>query len=535
MFKVLIIDDEAIIAKGLQTKIDWKRLDCTVVSTAGDGLEGQKLVEELKPDIVISDIIMPGMTGLELSRYIYFNYPSICTIILTAYDDFKYAQQAIKFGVKDYILKPIDKNEIFRAVKNAVHGLKASQSYKSDVSKLQDIVTEVKPIMTSTLLLNIAMNGNSEIEALGPKLQYFDLYIGKVAIMIFELEPEHGKVLNRLHSFALKNAILSTLERYGCKCDLKEKDSQLVALVHFDDGLISSVITGRLKEIGEEVRQHVRDSAGLQVSAGIGKVSGSIYEIHSSYTEALDALAQRFFENKPGIFTVGNVKLPGKPPMEYVDISELVQKAGEGDSQQALCILGKVLEELKASGDARLVLATASDIIRQLNSLIYATSGVVPEKPALDRAEDTHSFYAVSRYVQSAVENACTHMLQKSSGGSGSSKIVRRVEKMIQDHYGDQAFSLQSVANELDLSLSYLSRLFKKELELNFTDYLTEVRIREAQKLLLTTDMKNNQIADKVGFYDVGYFSQVFRKKCGMTPSEYRQTQPASGQKIKHV
>lgn len=531
MFRVLIIDDEAIIAKGLQTKIDWKRLDCTVCSIAGDGLEGQRLVEELKPDIVISDIIMPGMTGLELSRYIYSHYPSIPIIILTAYDDFKYAQQAIKFGVKDYILKPIDKNEIFRAVKDTVTTLKASRSLKSDVNRLQDIVTEVKPIMASTLLLNIALNGNSELEALGAKLQYFDLNIGKVAIMVFQLEPEPGRELNRLHSFALKNAILSTFESSGCKCDLKEQDTLLVALVHFDNGLISSIITGRLQEIGMEVQRHVRETAGLPVSAGIGRVSGSIYEIHSSYIEAREALGQRFFAGKPGVFTMGSSKPQDKPEMEYVDLSELYRRIGEGDATEALSLFRQMFEPVKASGNAKLVLAAASDLLRQLNNMIYASNGVIPERLSLERAEDIHSCESVSRYVEHAIGCVCGQMLHRSASGGGT--IIRRVEKLVRDHYGDKTFSLQSAADKLDLSLSYLSRLFKKERDLKFMDYLTDLRICEAQKLLLNTDMKNSQIADKVGFYDVGYFSQVFRKKCGMTPSEYRQT--ASCQKIKHV
>lgn len=533
MFKVLIIDDESIIAKGLQTKIDWSKLGCTVCGIAGDGLEGQRLVEELKPDIVISDIIMPGITGLELSRYIYYNYPSIFTIILTAYDDFKYAQQAIKFGVKDYILKPIDKNEIFRAVREAVASLKASQTYQSDVNRLQDIVTEVKPIMTSTLLLNIALNGNSEIEALGAKLPYFDLNIGKVAIMVFELEPEQGKELNRLHSFALKNAILTTFEQSGYKCDLKEKDASLTALVHFNDGLISSVITGRLKDIGSDVQRQLLESAGLLVSAGIGKVSRSIYEIHDSYREAREALRMRFFENKAGVFVVETGQQQTRPKLEYMNLSELYQKAGEGDVEQTLQTFRSLFQSLKQTGDMKAVLSTASDIIRHLNGLIYANNGAVPEKRVLERAEDLHSFEAVCRYVERALEYACNQMAQKTA--SGGSTIICRVEKLVREHYGDKSFSLQSAADELDLSLSYLSRLFKKERELKFMDYLTDVRICEAQKLLLMTDMKNSQIADKVGFYDMGYFSQVFRKKCGMTPSEYRQTASGSGQKIKHV
>lgn len=530
MFKVLIIDDEVIIAKGLQAKTDWKKLGCIVCSIARDGLEGQRLVDELKPDIVISDIIMPGMTGLELSQYIHSNYPSIVTIILTAYDDFKFAQQAIRFGVKEYILKPIDKNEIFRAVKDAVVRLKASQSLKYDVNRLQEMVTEVKPIMTSTILLNIALNGNSEIEALGKKLQYFDLNIGKVAMMLFELEPEHGKEINRLHGFALKNAIQSTFERHGYRCDLKEKGSLFVTLVHFDGGIVSSVIKNRLKEIGNDIRQHVHESIGLRVSAGIGKVIRSIHDIHASYKEAQEALAKRFFENSPGLFTIENGNTPVNPQMEYVDLSGFYQKVGEGDTRYALELMRELFRGIKATGDSRTVLATASDIVRQLNSLIYAGNGHMTEKLALERDEDTRSFAAVSRYVETAVEHACSQMLQKSS--SGGNKIIRRVEKMIKENYGDKKFSLQSVADELNLSLSYLSRLFKKELDLNFMEYLTDVRISEAQRLLNTTTMKNNQIADKVGFYDVGYFSQVFRKKCNMTPSDYKQR--IAGQKIKH-
>lgn len=532
MFKVLIIDDEVIIAKGLQTKMDWKKLECEVCGIATDGLEGKRLIDELLPDIVISDIVMPGLNGLELSQYISSSHPSMVTIILTAYDDFKYAQKAIKFGVKEYILKPIDKNEIIRAVKKAVESLKESQSRKSDVNRLQGMVTEIKPIMNSTLLFNIALNGNSEIEILGEKLQYFDLNIGKVAAVVFELEPEAGKEINKLHGFALKNTIQSVFEKYGCRCDLKEKDRMFITLVHFNESLVNSVIQNRLKDIGNEIRHNVYESTGLQVSAGVGKVSKSIDEIHSFCLEAQEALHRRFFENSAGIFFIESGQREQNSPKEYVDLTGFYQKVAEGNTRQALELMEEILNDMKKKGDREHIMATASDMVRQLNSLIYASNGFLFQKLSLDSAADTHSFSSLSRYLEKAVEYACDQMVQKFS--SAGNKIIRRVEKIVRERYGDKELSLQSVANELDLSLSYLSRLFKKEMDLNFMEYLTDIRISEAQKLLAATDMKNNEIADKVGFYDVGYFSQVFRKKCDMTPSEYKQKQGASGQKIKH-
>lgn len=531
MYKVLIIDDEILIAKGLQAKMDWKKLGCEVCSIATDGLEGQRLVEELKPDIVISDIIMPGMTGLELSGFIHTHYPSIITIILTAYEDFKYAQQAIRLGVKEYIVKPIDKKEMFLAVSGAVSLLRQRQSIRSDASRLHNLEVEVKPIMNSTILLNIALNGDSEIEALGDKLGLFDLNIGKVAAIVFELEPEHGKERNRLHSFALKNAIQSTFERHGCSCDLKEIDKVFVALVHFEDSLISSVISSRLKDAGDEICRLVSDSTGLKVSAGVGRVSRSIQDIHASYVEAREALKKRFFAHSPGLFTLQDSTVtPGVPSKELLDTSRLRQLVGEGDTEQALALLRMILDGWRQTGDRKLLLDAAAGMLKQLNSLIHTGEGTAASMLlTLEKSEDTYSFASVKQALEQAVEYVCKHISGQAS--SGGNKVIRKVERMIREKYGDKGFSLQVAADELGISLSYLSRLFKKETDFNFMEYLTEVRIHEAQKLLHSTDLKNNEIANKVGFYDVGYFSQVFRKKCDMTPSEYKQR--AAVQKIK--
>lgn len=530
MFKVLIIDDEVIIAEGLQKKMDWKKLECEVCAVATDGLEGKRLVDELNPDIIISDIVMPGLSGLELSRHIYSNYPSMVTIILTAYDDFNYAQKAIKYGVKEYILKPIDKNEIIRAVKKAVKSLKEKQSFKSDVNKLQGMVTEVKPIMTSTILLNIAQNGNSEIEMLGEKLQYFDLNIGKVIAAAFELEPEEGKEINKLHGFALSNVIRSAFEKHGYRYDLKEKSNLIITLIYFDESIMNSVMQNRLKDIGNEICHNMYEITGFQVSAGIGKISKNIYEIHASYLQAQEALGKRFFEDSSGIFFMENDKLQKNASVEYVDLNGLYQKVGEGNTQQALEIMRDIFNNLKGTCNCKQILGTASDIIRYLNSLIYAGNGFLFQRLDMDKAEYTYSFSSMMKYLENSVEYTCSQMVQNSS--KGGNKIINRVEKIIRERYCDTELSLQSVATEMGLSLSYLSRLFKKEMDLNFMEYLTNVRITEAQKLLNTTDMRNNEIANKVGFYDVGYFSQVFKKKCDMTPSEYKQG--AIGQKVKH-
>lgn len=533
MFKVLIIDDEAIIARGLQAKMDWKKLGCTVCGVAVDGLEGQRLVEELAPDIVISDIVMPGLTGLELSKYLFYRYPSIVTIILTAHDEFKYAQQAIRFGVKEYILKPIDKTEIIRAVGSAVKMLRSRQSLESDVSKLNDIVTEVKPILTSTLLFNIALNGESDMEEMEQKLRNVQMVVGKMAAMVFELEPVPGEEGSSLHRFALKSAAQSIFERFGCTCQLKETEGMLVALALFDGSLMTSVIRSRLVEIGREIRGYMLHTAGLRVSGGIGRVVGHIRELHTSYLEARRALEQRFFANAADIFSLpeGGVE-PVRGTREYPGLGEIVRRVGEGNSEKALKAMEGLLSTLQDTGDRRLALEVAHDIIRQLNSLLRTTGAGTEPQLALNQPDALYSFRGLRFFLTKAVENVCARINGQSGGGIGSSsgKIVHRVEQMIRDSYGDKGFSLQAAADRLEVSLSHLSRLFKKETNQNFMEYLTDVRIQEAKKLLAGTGLRNNEIADRVGFYDVGYFSQVFRKKCLMTPSEYRQQ--AGAQKI---
>lgn len=534
MFKVLIIDDEAIIARGLQAKMDWKRLGCTVCGVAADGLEGQRLVEELAPDIVISDIVMPGLTGLELSKYLFNRYPSIVTIILTAHDEFKYAQQAIRFGVKEYILKPIDKTEIIRAVGSAVKMLRSRQSMESDVNKLHDIVTEVKPILTSTLLFNIALNGESEMEAVEQKLRNFQMVVGKMAAMVFELEPVPGEEGSSLHRFALKSAAQSIFERFGCTCQLKETEGLLVALALFDGSLMTSVIRSRLVEIGSEIRGYILHTAGLRVSGGMGRVVGHIRELHTSYLEARRALEQRFFANGADIFSLpeGGVE-PVRKTREYPGLGDFVRAVEAGSCGNALEAMEKLFAALSSTGDRRLALEVAHDMVRQLSSLLHTAGAREEPLLALDQPEALYSLRELRVFMGKAVEEACTRMVGQSGGGgstSGSGKIVHRVEQMIRDCYGDKGFSLQAAADRLEVSLSHLSRLFKKETNQNFMEYLTEVRIQEAKKLLAGTGLKNNEIADRIGFYGVGYFSQVFRKKCRMTPSEYRQQ--AAAQKI---
>jgi two-component system response regulator YesN len=521
MFKVLIIDDEALIAKGLQSKIAWEQLECKVCGVATDGLEGQRLIDELKPDIVISDIVMPGNTGLELAEYIYFHFPEMVTIILTAHDKFKYAQQAIKYGVKDYILKPIDKNEIIKAVKSAVVKLKKKEYSTQNISKLETIVNEVRPLITTTLLFDITLNGNNEIELIKDKLEFFDINIGKGAVIIFQVDPQKGKNIEKLHYFAVKSAVQNIFAQHKYDCAIKEIGNRYIVLPKFDITIANNVVKNRLIDISREIQLNIRESLQLPLSAGIGECYRNIYELHQSYEGASNALGTRFFMDSSAIIHIDEIQTIEERNYYFNDNNELYQKVKDGDEEAAIESLERILSRIKEIQNERYVKGICINIVEQLNELIDSGQDDENRNLVRDEISTACTFADLKNYLRESVKSACQQL--KEDVKDSNNNIIDKALKIIHERYFDKKLSLQSIANELDITFYYLSRLFKKEMNTNFMDYLTNVRIDKAKELLDSTELKNAEIADKVGFYDYRYFSQVFRKKCKMTPTEYRQ------------
>ena len=502
-------------------KIDWKQLECEVIGVANDGLEGKRLVDELKPDIVISDIVMPGMTGLELAGYINANMSDTVVIILTAYNEFKYAQQAIKYNVRDYILKPIDKNQIIKAVKGAIIKIRSREHIMESMNKMETMVKEARPLITTALLFDIALYGNNEIDHIRDQLQYFDIGIENGAVIVFQLEAEAGQDITMLLSFASKSIMQSVLLEHRCGYAIKEMNKQYIILVSFEQDISGSIIKKRLIDACKLITDNISENIKLCVSAGIGKTYSNIYGIHDSYQSAVNAVSSRFFKKENAVIHADDVVGDEAAGSPNVDCSRLYEAVGELNEALAVQAIENIFIRLGQTGSQKHAKSVCTSIIEQIERILDK-NGVADTKEiiSVDDVNSAYSLYQLQKSIKFNIGCVCKKLLTLSRGQCSP---ISKALQIINKRYSEKELSLQSIANELNISLSHLSRLFRKEMDTNFMDYITEIRINKARELLDATEYKTPEVADKVGFYDFRYFGQVFRKKCGMTPGEYKQ------------
>ncbi|NMA85128.1 MAG: response regulator [Epulopiscium sp.] len=521
MFKVVIVDDEMIIAKGLQATIPWESLGCEVAGVAFNGLEAKDLIDVIRPSIVISDIVMPGMTGIELAEHIHLHHPKTNCIILTAYDDFSYAQKAVKFGVKDYILKPIDKNNVIKAIEQIVIKLKKNLSTMENIHKLENIVEQVKPLITSTLLFDIALNGNQEIQYITDQLKNFNINIGKGSVLLFQFRYKDNNRAEKLHEFAVKNIIQSLFEKYGHHYAIKKIENRYVMITRFNADISNFIIQRRLRSLCTEISSHVYEQFNSSLSIAIGGVYSNIYEIHRSYNESLLAAESYFFTQQP-VIHIEQVPKVIEKYYEDVDYDVFCEAMYRGDEEKVREISTQFYNRIQITQSPTYCKDMSIMLLKQIKQKLGEKGkgwDIKAYKEFLYHASTFSELIKVMDEIFREVIKQHSIPMKETNVD-----IIDNAIEIIHNHYQDKNLSLQKIADQLDVSIEYLSRLFKQAMQKNFVDYVTELRIHYAKQLLLQDGWKVHEVAEKVGFYDGRYFSQVFKKRCHMSPSSYRKS-----------
>lgn len=515
LYKVVIVDDESLITKGLSEKIAWESLGCRIAGIGNHGVEGLRLLEEHCPDILITDIIMPGKTGLELAAYISKNRIRTKIILLTAYEEFEYAREAISYGVSDYIVKPIDKEEIIKAVKNIVQRLNFQHKLIFEQEQKDKIVLKMKPILTQAVLFDNTIYGISRDEL---REVYSDIYdpsfaSGAVAVMrlsALSYETSHSSLEN-LAKFSIFSFSAAFLERSGSKAIIKQTDDLFVVIF----ALKRKEQLESAKEILHSLVRHIYQEKSIVCHASISSVYHDISLMHLCYQEARQLLKRSYFSEGPSVFLETQIHAAASKPK--VSLNELFEKISEGDIEKAEIIFNNIAYKLEAGKNTDASVEVFKEAADGLNKVLKDYGDFITESVSHEQFNLNGNFMRHKNLIFEKIRDICIYIKAKQ-------RITDNVILQIERNYADSSFNLNSVAEMLRLNPSYLSRLFKKDKGVNFSNYLTDYRIEQAKKLLLTTDFKNSRIAERTGFSDEHYFCKVFKQKCLLTPKQYKQS-----------
>ncbi len=536
MYKVLIIDDEPIIRKGIKNIINWKQLNCEVCAEASDGAEGLELIKKLLPEIILTDIRMPGLDGLDMLKQVKDIVPNSKIIIVSGYREFDYVHEAIKCGAFDFLLKPTRLEELTSVLARAVDILNEQKLRHSEVDKFKLLFEQSIPLLKEKLLCDIVFEINSNENEITEKMKLFDININNFVFIVIENDLVESSVNTQYDKHLYQFGIINSFEEI-----MAEKYE--VHVISLNSNKVGFIIqnnshTGiNMTEILEKtafLQEMIYNAFGISVSIALSTEGSSVFELPEKLKECQYSLEYKSYLGNNSIIQYSDLNSFFK----YEDYSLLERYKKQ------------LLEGVKAGNEA-LVKASSDSIgnfissntisINYLKNYYYSALSSINNIRISVLAANTDKKHEEGKDIASLIK-----LIEKSSNteelnlllqqvalkiankvNSFNNKSIRvtlrKAIDYINEHYSEPV-TLNEVAEHTFVTTFYISRMFKKELGTSFIDYLNDIRIEKAKELLKDVKYKSYEVASLVGIPDPHYFSRLFKKHSGISPSEYRET-----------
>jgi two-component system response regulator YesN len=519
MHKVVIVDDDSIIRRGLSLTIAWGEHGFEMAGVAGDGDEGFALIERTSPQLVITDIRMPFVDGFEMAEKIKKVYPDIKIIMLTSYEDFEFAKRALQMKVFDYLLKPVDNEVLVETAKRAMKELE----YERQMSQK---VVEALPLLRQRYLEQLIGGKLSREEILaGASFTELMLPSGPFRVISIRADdysyPEYQKRFGKeMLKYCILNVAEETLgDRRGIVFDSIEDEIVLLCPMAGNQDNADQAAY----DIAERIRANVETYLKTTITAGIGSVYQDVGHIFLSYRDARLALDYRHILGTNRVLSVGDAGIAAHS--QELDVSgalnELVLKVKLGLETETLVLIDEIETLMIAKcitlNKARLI---AMELVLLLNKEMDASAN----QDNLDEVYQRLLLHPTVHDIFTSLRKLIVHFTGavNCQRGQRMKQVIHQAIEFMERQYNQEKLSLQDVAHAVHISPTYLSTVFKKEKNINFSDYLMQIRMKAAMELLRLNDLKTYEVAERVGFGNSQYFSVCFKKYTGVSPTDFR-------------
>ena len=531
-YSVLLVDDEPEIREGIIQKIDWNRYGFEIIGSAENGKDALELAEQKRPDVVMTDVMMPFMDGLELGERLMETMPSVKLILFSGADDFEYVQKALKIKAVEYVLKPIDAVEFSHTLEKLKLLLDGEYEEKRNIELLRQHYFDSIPVLREQFLLGL-LDGRIQKEQLekNTELGQIDKEAWGYTTGLLRLEPNQEErtdkfFLNKdeaLLPTTLKQLADQILAEYGrcVTCYYGDMVGVIVSLQQPQD--IYRFVTGM-----DQVCKEMERVYGLKVTAGVGKACHSPMELRYAKKEAQTALSYRVSLGAGQAIYLGDVEPEKNALLQFQGYDETMLvgaiKLGKEEDikDQVKYIYDKLKENTLSAEQLQVYLIEVKvSFIKLLQYYDMKAELLFPSQEELYSAQELPSLQAIYDWLM----EKCLKLsaLIKESRSSTQSAITTKAKEYVLENFFNDKLSVDYMSQILHVSPSYFSSLFKKEVGVSFISYLTNVRMEKAVELLDTTDDKSYVIAAKVGYPEANYFSYVFKKQYGISPQRYRK------------
>ena len=534
--KVFLVEDEMVIRRGIKNSIDWEKEGYIFCGEASDGELAYPMIIKEKPDILITDIRMPFMDGLELCKLVKKELPNIKILILSGYDEFDYAKEAIRLGVAEYLLKPISSGKLLEALNGVSESIRREKEDKDLVRKYMEEMRENTEHEKQKFFEQMIAGNLSMADALETGKKYeMNLSAGMYNLLLFrftlgEENRKSGELLGEA-----EYAIEKLTERLEYVFEFQRGVEGWAFLLMADN---EEQMSERVKELSKDLEEIMKNYSTIAYFGGIGQPVARLRELEESFREAERALAARFTMELNRIISVEDIRMA-----QNVDTLDDIEITSFGEIEKTRTMLEKFLnngaedeidefvdvyinelpeENLKSVLMRQYIIMDAYIVMM---SFCEKIEGIEGEMQA--QSEELKNSMKTSQTLEE-IKNYIRMLLKKIIGvrdtisGRRYSDIIEIAKDQIRKTYMSDEISLNTIAAEVGMSPSYFSSIFSKEMGKTFVEYLTEIRMDRAKELLMCSSMKTSEIGYEVGYKDPHYFSYIFKKTQNCTPKEFR-------------
>ncbi len=533
MYRVMIVEDEIPIRNIIARIIDWNKLGFDLVYQADNGQMALTWLEENKADLIITDISMPFMDGLELCRHIRLLSPLTTIVILTGHNEFDYAQKAITLGVSNYLLKPITKDGFTATLEEIKAEMDEKHNAQRDLAFLRKQYHQSKDLLKNKFFINLILGYNQPYY-----MEHKDILDVSIDAPFYAVAAmDVGGDLEEENSFWGKDRPLLEFAIYNLTGELLGEIGQdiiflgpgnqicmIFKLVSEEDGDEIHKIIQCLEQVAEQIETYFKMSATI----GFSEIYDKLEDLSFAYEEANVALEYRVLESSERVILKSSVEkkssMATKKLEEQLVRLEYSIKVGDADAiRKIITYIFSMInyDGLEINEFKTFLMQMGIAIFKAYNDIRRNEDQVVFDYTIFSKIFEISDLTEVQNYFLDLCEDLSNKI--KGIREDEDQSHVKEACDYIQNNYQDPMLSLESLCKVLYLSPGHFSRLFKKSMGVNFVDYLTKVRMDQAKYLLANTNQKMYEIANGIGYEDPNYFSYNFKRHTQLTPSQWRK------------
>lgn len=530
MFKLLIVDDNPSDRNGVQRMIDWTSLHIEVVGIAANGREGCRKAEELEPDIVLTDVSMPFMDGLEMAANMKESLPKVKFVFMSCFDEFEYVKNALYLDAYGYVLKPIRLPELIEVMRKVVEEKQREVEGTEEHRRLLQQINDSMPVLREQFFIDL-LYGSATSYDISDRMSYLGLESLEGPFTICYMQIDHyeqmfgGQPVEQTYlvSQKMKNILHSTLLS-ACTGYIIHQQPGGIACILFPGDEDYELILEKLLDEAGGCRDEMAAEIGSTVTVGIGDLSCDLADIPHIFERARYAVRLKLYSEGGRMILASDVGAVDMPmPYRLEEVKELLLKAlNRGQQQQLRTMMDRIFRpESQFTEDymksaALTVYYAVSTVCMERN--VMSEEVVGPLDAVWVRLREMESVAEIRQWLEQLLHSAVERLGAKEGGRIAA--IAEQIKLIIQEHYADYA-NMEQIVRPLHISANHANMLFKQHTGMTIFEYLIRVKMEAAKSMLLDPYVKVYEIAEKVGYKSKARFGSIFKDYTGLTPKQY--------------